>query len=58
MNGDDIIDGLDFIIFRNEWGMTGCNDPNTQCLCDFNTDGKVDGLDFIIFRNSWGKKCP
>jgi hypothetical protein len=58
VNKDDKVDGLDFIIFRNEWGSTGCNDMNKICLCDFNSDGKVDGLDFVLFRNNWGKQCP
>ena len=55
-NEDCRVDGLDFIIFRNEWGRTDC--LSVGCEGDMNSDGKVDGLDFIIFRNNWGKICP
>ena len=55
-NEDCRVDGLYFIIFRNEWGRTDC--LSAECECDMNSDGKVDGLDFIIFRNNWGKTCP
>jgi hypothetical protein len=55
-NYDCVVDGLDFIMFRNEWGVTDC--VNVGCACDMNEDGKVDGLDFITFRNNWGKTCP
>jgi len=55
-NDDGKVDGLDFIIFRNEWGRTDC--LSVGCEGDMNSDGKVDGLDFIIFRNDWGKVCP
>jgi hypothetical protein len=55
-NDDGLVDGLDFIAFRNEWGSTGCG-SSLICLCDMNDDGNVDGLDFIIFRNNWGNVC-
>jgi hypothetical protein len=55
-NEDSKVDGLDFIMLRNEWGMTDC--LTNSCGCDMNEDGKVDGLDFIIFRNNWGEVCP
>jgi len=55
-NDDGKVDGLDFIIFRNQWGRTDC--LSVGCEGDMNSDGKVDGLDFIIFRNNWGKICP
>jgi hypothetical protein len=55
-NDDSKVDGLDFIIFRNEWGRDDCD--IAECECDMNCDGKVDGLDFIIFRNNWGCIYP
>jgi hypothetical protein len=57
-NDDQRVDGLDFSIFRNEWGLTGCDQPNETCLSDINGDGYVDGLDFAILRNNWGKAGP
>jgi hypothetical protein len=55
-NNDNRVDGLDFIIFRNGWGSTGCG-TSLECPADMNGDGNVDGLDFIEFRNNWGNIC-
>ncbi|CAB1069628.1 hypothetical protein JY97_13815 [Alkalispirochaeta odontotermitis] len=56
-NIDGKVDGTDFIIFRNDWGKTGCG-VSLDCAGDVNRDGRVDGLDFMEFMSTWGNICP
>lgn len=52
INGDGIVDILDFIELNSAFGLS-C----TDCPADINDDGIVDILDFIIFNSSFGKIC-
>ena len=49
-NGDGKVDGLDYIIWLNNYKQTT---PNGSSDGDFNEDGKVDGLDYVIWLNNY-----
>jgi hypothetical protein len=52
LNNDDVVDLLDFGIFRSHYGETG------PSIADLNGDEAVDLLDFGIFRSHCGDSCP
>jgi hypothetical protein len=50
-NGDGKVDGLDYVIWLNNYGTTTTDGASKG---DFNNDGKVDGLDYVIWLNNYG----
>jgi len=54
LNGDKIVDRLDFAIFTNAYGSRK-GDENFNEDCDFNQDLKVDLLDLQILSQEMGK---
>ena len=51
-NGDGRVDGLDYVIWLNNYGKPVSGGSSGG---DFNGDGKVDGLDYVIWLNNYGK---
>ena len=49
-NGDGKVDGLDYIIWLNNYNQTTVNGASDG---DFNENGKVDGLDYVIWLNNY-----
>lgn len=54
-NSDGKIDGLDYIIWLNHYGIAGASGPSKG---DFNYDGKTDGMDYIIWLKAYGTSPP
>jgi hypothetical protein len=52
LNGDDIVNALDYQIFRSNYGQTG---PN---VADLNGDEYVNGADYQMLRSNYGTSCP
>ena len=50
-NQSNFVDGQDFIIFGQNWGLFV---PPGRADVDHNDSGFIDGQDFIIFGNNWG----
>jgi hypothetical protein len=50
-NGDGRVDGLDYVIWLNHYGITNATGPSQG---DFNGDGRTDGLDYVIWLNNYG----
>jgi hypothetical protein len=50
-NGDKVVDGLDYVIWLNNYGGTNVNGAGQG---DFNGDHKTDGLDYVIWLNNYG----
>ncbi|MEZ5543194.1 MAG: PKD domain-containing protein [Pseudomonadota bacterium] len=48
LNGDGVIDLLDFVLLRNGYGQSG------ELAADLDGDGAVNLLDFILFRGDYG----
>jgi hypothetical protein len=57
INGDQIVNGLDFGLFRNSFG-TQAGDANYSSDFDFNGDGVINGFDFGQFRTRFGTMLP
>jgi len=53
-NVDGCADGLDYIIWSNNYDQTG----TTWKQANFNDDGITDGLDYIIWSNNYMMGCP
>lgn len=53
-NGDCKVDGVDFVILFNHYGLTVSGGVTVG---DFNLDGKVDGVDYVILLNHYGQVC-
>lgn len=49
-NGDGKVDGLDYVIWLNNYNKATSNGPSDG---DFNEDEKVDGLDYVIWLNNY-----
>jgi len=55
-NGDDIVDGLDYVIWSNNYEpFVG---GKTWGQADFTGDGIVDGLDYIAWSNNYDPVVP
>lgn len=54
-NGDDIVDGTDFLIFQRGLGLTLQTDNMNG---DADGSGTVDGLDLQVFRDQFGTDPP
>lgn len=50
-NGDNVVDDLDYDIWRNNYGSTTENGSSSG---DFNSDTKVDGIDYVIWHKTYG----
>ncbi|GEM_PF-7030806 len=50
-NGDSRVDGLDYVIWVDNYGMSGGANISNG---DFNGDSRVDGLDFVIWVDNYG----
>jgi ELWxxDGT repeat protein len=57
VNGDRVVNGLDFGYFKNAFG-TQAGDPNYLSYLDFNGDGIINGFDFGHFRARFGTILP
>ena len=57
VNGDAIVNGLDFGFFKNAFG-TAAGDPNYLSFLDLNGDGVINGFDFGQFRTRFGTSLP
>ena len=60
INGDQIIDGADFILFINSFGVGDVSiDANADVAGGIPSggDGIIDGTDFIAFINAFGAGC-
>jgi len=51
-NGDNKVDGVDFIIWLSFYDQTKAGGPSVG---DFNQNGKVDGVDYVIWLENYGK---
>jgi hypothetical protein len=51
-NEDGKVDGLDYVIWLNNYGKTTTQKHKAG---DFDGNGKVDGLDYVIWLNNYGK---
>ncbi|OGG02235.1 hypothetical protein A2W14_02595 [Candidatus Gottesmanbacteria bacterium RBG_16_37_8] len=54
-NGDNKVDGLDYVIWLNNYNKTTNNGISDG---DFDNSGKVDGLDYVIWLNNYGSTDP
>jgi autotransporter-associated beta strand protein len=57
VNGDQIVNGLDFGFFKSAFG-TQVGDPNYLGFLDFNGDGVINGFDFGQFKLRFGTTLP
>jgi enterochelin esterase-like enzyme len=54
-NGDSVVDGLDYLIWAQNFGDDPANDPpGSPANGDLNDDGRVDGLDYVLWAGSYG----
>ncbi|MBS0187948.1 MAG: immunoglobulin domain-containing protein [Planctomycetes bacterium] len=61
MNGDDVVDDLDFVLFQVSYDTLVCGSPSMPvgCQADFNNDGFVDDADFVLFSYAYDELvCP
>ncbi|MFO0859869.1 MAG: hypothetical protein U0570_04870 [Phycisphaerales bacterium] len=61
LNGDGLVEDLDFVIFADAYNALLCptNPAYTCCPADLNSDGLVDDSDFVIFANAYDQLiCP
>jgi hypothetical protein len=52
IDGNDVIDGVDLLLFGQHFGKTGVDYYNRA---DMNKDGRVDGQDYIILGRYFGR---
>lgn len=61
LNGDGLVDDLDFQVFVVAYDLVVCDDPSmpSGCPADFNGDNAVEDLDFQIFSVAYDAVlCP
>jgi hypothetical protein len=61
LNGDGVVDDLDFVIFADSYNVMDCSDPDMPgaCEADFTGDGLVDDADFLVFATGYERLlCP
>jgi hypothetical protein len=51
-NGDNRVDGVDYVIWLNHYGSTTAN---KYLDGDYNGDSKVDGVDYVLWLNNYGR---
>lgn len=49
-NNDGMVNGLDYVIWLNNYGKTSSSGVTTG---DFNTDGRTDGVDYVLWLNNY-----
>ena len=54
VNGDNVVDGSDFVAFVNSFGV---GDVSVDPIADVNRDLIIDGNDFVEFINAFGAGC-
>jgi len=54
VNGDNVVDGSDFVAFINSFGV---GDVTIDPTADVNADLIIDGSDFVAFINAFGAGC-
>ena len=55
-NLDQVVDGLDYVVWAMNYGNDPADDPlGTPLNGDFNDDGVVDGLDYILWAAHFGE---
>jgi hypothetical protein len=57
INGDRVVNGLDFGLFRNAFG-TQVGDAGYLSFLDFDGDGFINGFDLGQFRTRFGTMLP
>ena len=59
LNGDDVVDDSDFVVFVGAYNTLLCPDAPAPCNADLNADGVVDDADFVIFVAAYNELlCP
>lgn len=59
LNGDDVVDDSDFVIFAAAYNTLLCPDAPAPCNADLNGDDVVDDADFVIFAAAYNELiCP
>ncbi len=61
LNGDQLVDDADFVVFASAYNLLDCADPGmpADCPSDLSGDGQVDDSDFVIFVTAYGDLlCP
>lgn len=61
LNGDDLVDDSDFVLFLAAYNILDCADPSMPagCPADLNSDGVVDDSDFVLFVAAYNELvCP
>jgi hypothetical protein len=61
LNGDNVVDDADFVIFASAYNILDCTDPLMPpgCPADLNNDGFVDDADFVLFAAAYNELlCP
>jgi hypothetical protein len=54
-NGDDMVDGLDYLIWAENFGDDPADDPpGSPANGDLNDDNVVDGLDYLFWASNFG----
>jgi hypothetical protein len=53
LNGDCIVNFMDFAVLGLYWGITNCTDPNGCGKVDFDGDKIIDINDFGLFSEYW-----
>ena len=49
-NGDNKVDGVDYVVWLNNYNTSNSGPSNG----DFNNDNKVDGVDYVVWLNHYG----
>ncbi|MBN8597883.1 MAG: hypothetical protein J0L78_09435 [Planctomycetes bacterium] len=61
LNGDNLVDDSDFVLFVSAYNILDCGDPAMPagCPADLNNDGFVDDSDFVQFVGAYDQLvCP
>ncbi|MBS0189796.1 MAG: immunoglobulin domain-containing protein [Phycisphaerales bacterium] len=61
LNGDQLVDDSDFVLFVSGYDLLDCADPAMPpaCPADFNHDATVDDADFVLFVAAYNELlCP
>lgn len=51
LNGDGVIDDVDFVLFAQNYDLFSV--PPASGACDFNDDAQIDDVDFVIFASAY-----
>ena len=49
-NGDNKVDGIDYVVWLNNYNQNLSGNSNG----DFNNDNRVDGIDYVVWLNNYG----